>query len=317
MKKLFMVLLISIFSLSSLTLINAEEENKEVVVKNFSGATREGNVFTMTSSRTYIHLDGSGVDVTKEAYLSVKFTANGIQNFDVVAYGKDANDGDVQVDVISGVVLGEYSKWNTKEHKVFNSFTVSTSSIHGDMQRVGFAQLNYLEIKVRGTEGNTFELMDYIITTDGVHNFDLTDDSGSEDGEDTTDPEVPVKPVYTFKSNTSGIVFDGNVGTFKSTELKYGGISTEFTPVTDITSIYYSMKFRATGVTTLQTVAYDSTGAYSYCGNIYPSKGSKVTIADYEEGFTVITANMSSYLAANGLIDLAKITFNIQYVILI
>jgi hypothetical protein len=205
-----------------------------------SGATTEGNKYTMTATRLYLVTEVSGVDVTS-TYVSVKFRAENIENFDIVAYGKAADGSDVHNDVAAGIVYGEHSNWNIHEHTVYDEYVISTSYIHTLL--TGFAELTKLEIKVRGAEGSVFELLDFAVTSDGVHGFEVP-------GQDE-EPETPVDGLV-VKSASSSTVVENNVATVSGTS---GAIKIEVSDV-DLSAVHLALQYKAVGVTGIETVVY-------------------------------------------------------------
>ena len=315
MKKLFMVLTVMLIALFG---VDVAKDAKAASDFNFvatSGATAiEGqeNAFTITGSKGYIQTDIPNFVTnyeTEKTYVSLKWTSPLVTNFDVYIGGLDS-DGNT-VDLTCTVYKIEGHGTN-KEYQSYGNgaFYVATNDMSYYINESKIAVITTLQLQLRNGKGSTFQLLDLALSTDGSHDFDVTvPESG-----DTPEPEAPTLPTeFEFKSATSKITFEGNVATVTvANDVRYGGIYTEFEPISNVPNLYFSMKFRATDISALEPVVWNSTdpsNGYAYCSRIIPASSS-ISFAEYaSEGYYVATVNLAEALTKLG--EIAKITFNV------
>ena len=217
----------------------------EYVFTNDGNVTVDGNVYTMTSTRALLTCDvtAANLDVTK-LYVSVKYNmSSDAEGFETRVSGIDATGATVESRDVAGVVAPSTSKgnpWNLVEHVNYGEFIVSTVQIDNytsDLQAV-----TAIIIRLKGVEGTTFELLDFNVTTDGVHGFELPMNISAPVGDDVTVEEVDgiyelsydnstpswrnieiainnYKPVY----DSFNLSFYANAGTNMQIELHYVG----------------------------------------------------------------------------------------------
>ncbi len=149
-----------------------------------SGATGEGNVFTMTGTRANLEAEVQA-EVTEPTYVSVKYNATQIDNFDIYVTAAAADGTSTEI-LVAAEAPGSWNKTEVVEGEGYNIVTIQT----GDYL-IGYASISKVRLYIRGYEGTVFEVLDFAITADGVHGFDST--SGSETPEPTPDPD-PVLP---------------------------------------------------------------------------------------------------------------------------
>lgn len=173
-KRIFIALLLVVFSLFTLSLTTVKAE--EGTVYNFKAdynATGSNNVFTLSSDKGYVKTEVSNVDLSS-VYISIKYTSKDVKNFDVFAYGTDEN-GQAIKDAL--IVYKIDSAWNKVEHTSYeNQFMISTFNATGyftpgTADYNGITTLTHLNFMFRGAKGSVVEILDFAITTDGKHGF--------------------------------------------------------------------------------------------------------------------------------------------------
>ena len=307
MKKrtIFLVMLVLLLSLFvvSLTKVNAAEPT----YSGGSGAVlnqtvlEEGYVCGTTTHAGRLTIDfGDGVVITADnQYLNFKAYFKDIYRVNLYVY--DSDGGTQTVKWFAGASDQTDSRIVTKidEEGIFLYRGDLSDGIESPAVLLG-KTITKFELEFYTSSSGEFQLLGCAFDADKTY------DSWREL---YVPAEVVLPTEFEIKSGSSAITIENNVATVSTTEMKYGGIYTEFDAITSLSSLYYSIKYKATGITTLQAVVYDSTGAYSYCGNILPEKSSNVTVTEYDE-FTVVTTYLSEKIAS--LADLVKITFNVQ-----
>ena len=233
-RRFFSILSIMLFLFSLVSVIGANASS-EYNFTAVSGATGENNVFTLTSSKGYIETEVSNVDITS-TYVSIKLTT--ITNFDIYVSGTDASGSEV----VDATVVYKIATdaWNKTEYQVYgdNEFIIATAKIDSYLGETGdstITTLTKVKFVLRGSSGDVCEILDFAITTDGVHGFDTTVSGGEEE------PEVPIDPVdYVFTTDGNSTV-EGNVYTLTATRSL---ITVDVTGMDlNLSSLYMSVKY--------------------------------------------------------------------------
>ena len=174
-KRIFIALLLVVFSLFSLSLTNVKA--KEVGFVNDGNSTIEQTetsvIYTLTGTRSYTKLDVSNMELDKTSlFVSLKYKVVGsYEGFELYANGTSENSkgvdlcGTVKLDSIANK-----SPWNLTEHTIYDDFIISTVQV--DNYTSDLEVLNTIDLRIKGSKGLIFELLDYALTTDGKYNFE-------------------------------------------------------------------------------------------------------------------------------------------------
>ena len=174
----------------------------------------------------YISIPVSGVDLSQKIYVSIKYKLNGITSIGLHAKGKDSAGSET-----TKYVANFYPKgWNVTESKFGHSNTmISTAKI--ETMITGFISLDYICIKLVGPSSSTMEILDFAITTNGIHGFELPDDptyvSNFTNSSDFIDLEINDKneQILSYTSSPGWGALDASVTNYESArkilEIKY------------------------------------------------------------------------------------------------
>lgn len=306
MKKLSLMLLVmlSTFCFISMANVNAEGEYAFTVS---SGAEGENNYFTMTGTRAYLDVNVEAA-VTAPTYISIKFNASSaVENFDIIvtAAKEDGTTGDV---LVAAEAPGS---WNEEEFVEGEGFIISTIQTGNYLE--GYVSISKVQLKVRGAEGATIEILDFAVTADGIHGFDTT--TGGSGSVEPEQPEQPSEPnEFTLvPSDETALSITDNVVTLLAEQtaedsLDAGAYVTIPVSNVDLTGVFVSVMYKLDGITAfgLHAQGVGASGDVSgYVANML--SGWNVKTVKYDSvGIAVATAEITSYVAEytaiNGLI---------------
>ena len=195
-----------------------ESTNEEVLSINGKVVTLEvaqDTAIDTLENCDYVSIPVRRVDLTS-TYVSVKFVGN-IAGLGLHAKGVNT-DGEVITSYIAEMIP---TGWNVTIQK-YRAYTILTAKVHSYFAEDNYAELNEVLFKFKGEAGQTFEVLDFAITTDGNHGFALPTElefseitSSSKVAEITTNEDYETTIKYTASNGwssfkTSVINFNAN-----------------------------------------------------------------------------------------------------------
>ena len=187
-RKLFSSLLVMLFLFCLYSVIGAKAASFTFVAnEEVPSATVENNVVTLTSSKGMIETAVSGVDLTGDIYVSIQVESP-IKNLDIFANYYSESSCRLAYKVKDEVGKIGTSETTLTEYNDLGDSLIVTCKVDDKLEELGITELNKILVWLRGSTGDVVKIMNFAITTDGVHGFE------SNSGE-TEEPEVPETPV--------------------------------------------------------------------------------------------------------------------------
>ena len=257
--KFFSMLLVMLFGLTLSGVINANAETNYVFTADYA-MTGENNVFTMTSTRSFVVTSVSGVDLTGDVYVSIMFESKNVVDYDLHVFGEGVTD------YVEVVYKGGTEAYNKTEFTKTGDVVISTANIKSELVSNGFTSLSHVKYEFRGNSNDVIEILDFAITTDGAHGFEVpTVGGGNEEPEAPVEPEQPTGPaeISTFygSSQFTGTIEGTEEGLVKATLAKKQGYAQLRTKVSNfnINNTYMVVDF---SISHTMTVSFDIGGSY-------------------------------------------------------
>ena len=275
------------------------------------GATEENGVLTFTSDKAYVTTQVSNVDLSQALFISIKIA--GVSNLDVRVTGKDANGEVVSSDIVYKLAT---DAWNKTEYEVYgeNDFIIMSATTGGYLVNgadgfVGIVDLTSITLILRGSTGTVAEILDFAITTDGVHGFDTTV-STPEEPEQPVEPETPTETAYNFVAG-SGVTGENNVFTLTSS---YGNVTTAVSNVDLSQSLIISVKIAGITNMDIHVTGKDANGQEITEEIVYKLATDAWNKTEYEvygdNEFIIMSATTGGYLinGASGFVGIVELT---------
>ena len=236
-RKLFSSLLVMLFLFCLYSVIGAKAASFTFVAnEEVPSATVENNVVTLTSSKGMIETAVSGVDLTGDIYVSIQVESP-IKNLDIFANYYSESSCRLAYKVKDEVSKIGTSETTLTEYNDLGDSLIVTCKVDDKLEELGITELNKILVWLRGSTGDVVKIMNFAITTDGVHGFE----SNSGETEEPEVPETPVEPgdyVFTTDGNSTE---ENGVYTLTATRSL---ITTDVSQMNlDVTSLFMSVKY--------------------------------------------------------------------------
>ena len=278
---------------------NPDTPTTDRVKYNFSAdwaMTGENNLFTLTDAKGCVISPVSGVDLTKDVYVSIMYSSETVTNFDMHAYGEGTNGSYKDI-----VYKMETEAGNKTEYTKTGNVVVATANVTGYLNAngssyIGITSLDYIKITFRGAAGNVVEILDFAFTVDGNHGFEVPGQGGGSD-----EPEVPSIALGDFDGydlEVNNLTADGDVYTltdasasivasFNNLSPEYKYVSIKYALGEGVNFETYANTYSVTdGTANLEIVAGSITGAWN------------ASTKDYGD-YKISTLDISSFLTDN------------------
>lgn len=168
-KKVILSILLVFFLFFGTTIITNANTEEYLFYASSSEATQIGNTFTMKGTRTSVKTDVSNIDLSS-TYVSVRYKDNNLDNFDIRITGKKADGSSKEVYVLT--YFANEIKGNVTEFFTDNEgYKILTVKVHDELAYYGVTDIYLVNYYLRGSKGATFEIVDFTITNNGLHNF--------------------------------------------------------------------------------------------------------------------------------------------------
>ena len=252
-KAIFSLILVMLLTLgfSNLSSVKAAEGYSFVATSGATAIEGQENAFDVTSSKGYIQTEVSDVDTSNSTFVSIKWSSPVITNFDVYVGGLDADGNAVELTTAVYKIGLADQAWNRTEYEVYGdgAFYIATANLtsylNWESGSTGIHTLTTVQLILRDGKGSTFQVLDFALTTDGVHGFDTTLDNG--DVEDTpVEDETPVN--YEFVSDGNSTIEKTENSTIFTLTATRSYIILDVTEMNvDKTSVFISLQYQYTG----------------------------------------------------------------------
>ena len=309
--KFFSFLSIMLFLFSLVSIIGAKADSEYVFEAcSDSGvagsATVENNVVTHNVGKAMVETSVSNVDLTGDVYISIQVESK-IKNFDIFANHYSESSARLAYKVEERTVGENDSYAYLTEYTLSDNNLIVTCKVDEKLEELGITEVTKVLIWLRGSTGDVVEILDFAITTDGVHGFDPNAKAG-ENIVEPEEPETPVEPGETpeVNPNRPKYVFsadyamkgENNLFTMESSE---SFIITSTSDI-DLNSTYVSIKLRGTQDKNYNYDLYAfGTGVAEYVKVAYKPQNQASYFTEYQvygtgdDKFVIITAKIDSY----------------------
>ena len=256
----------------------------KITAKN---ATEVDGVFTATSTRPELTITLAEPVAATNTYVSIKLSCSKIDNFDLYLTGTAA-DETLSEEFSGSKVLDITSPaWNqtVENYQDIVIVTLAVSSFVGN-----FATIDKARLYFRTYENETIEILDFAITADGKHGFEI--------------PEIEIEGKYLITATSAKV--EGNKVTLAGTR---SDITVAIPEKIDATNCFITFKLAYTNVDSfdINFTGSNAEGAASEVAGSYKVLTSSAewnTTVVTGESYIIVTANYSSHVADNSFVTI-------------
>ena len=214
---------------------STEDKDKPVFTADYA-MTGENNLFTMTSTRSFAVTNVSDVDLSGDVYVSIMYESKNVADYDLHVFGEGVSD------YVEVVYKGCTEAYNKTEYTKTGDVIIASANIKSELVSNGFVSLSHVKYEFRGNSGDVLEILDFAITTDGVHGFEVPGQGGGSN--EPTEPEVPSVELGDFDGYTlevNNLTADGDVYTLTDASASIVASFNNLSPEYKYVSIKYAL----------------------------------------------------------------------------